>query len=65
MSYVTQITTWPVTVVSPDIQHTIATFYELADSKDVNAGLRMANEVFAPNATLIAASGTFRGQGEY
>jgi hypothetical protein len=61
MSYVTQETIWPVAVISPAIQHVIATFYELADSKDVDAGARMAKEVFTPDATLIAASGTFRG----
>ncbi|CAI6099520.1 unnamed protein product [Clonostachys chloroleuca] len=48
-------------------QHTkdlIATFYELADSREPDAGTRMATEIFTKDAIWITANGTFKGFSE-
>ncbi|KAH7146782.1 hypothetical protein B0J13DRAFT_524523 [Dactylonectria estremocensis] len=46
------------------IKDLIATFYELADSRELDAGTRMATEVFTEDAVWISANGTFKGFSE-
>jgi hypothetical protein len=52
---------WLSDSVGQHIKDLIATFYELADSKELDAGTRMATEVFTKDAVLITANGTFQG----
>lgn len=61
MTYVTHSTKWLSEKISQDTKDLIARFYELADSRQSDAGCLMANEVFSNDATLIAANGTHRG----
>jgi len=62
MSYTTENTIWPEQQpVDPSIRDLIALFYELADDKAAEAGSRLASEVFAENASMIAATGKFQG----
>ncbi|KAK1761941.1 hypothetical protein QBC33DRAFT_502148 [Phialemonium atrogriseum] len=61
MSYVTKEATWPATTLQKGVKEVIARFYELADSKEPDAGPRIANEVFTKDATLVSVSGTFQG----
>lgn len=66
MSYVTKEATWPATTLQKGVKEVIARFYELADSKEPDAGPRIANEVFTKGATLVSVSGTFQGfSGKY
>uniref|UniRef100_A0A0C4DIR7 Uncharacterized protein n=1 Tax=Fusarium oxysporum (strain Fo5176) TaxID=660025 RepID=A0A0C4DIR7_FUSOF len=52
---------WLSDSVSQHIKDLIATFYELADSRELDAGTRMATEVFTKDAVWITANGTFKG----
>jgi hypothetical protein len=63
MSYVTQATVWPEPVsLDGAVKDVLGLFYQLADDKSSQAGPRMASEVFTPDATLLAATGVFRGK---
>ncbi|KAH7131832.1 hypothetical protein B0J11DRAFT_612041 [Dendryphion nanum] len=64
MSYVTTDTVWPSLSLSIQTRYLIATFYEIADKKDDDAGDRIANEIFAENGVLVAPNGTFKGSKE-
>ncbi|KAH7002657.1 hypothetical protein EDB80DRAFT_616073 [Ilyonectria destructans] len=55
---------WLPDSVGQHIKDLVATFYELADSKELDAGTRMATEVFTKDAELITANGTFQGFSE-
>lgn len=61
MRYPIKNTVWLSDSIGQDIKDLVATFYELADCKEANAGPRMATEVFTKDAVLVSASGTFRG----
>lgn len=61
MSYVTEHTKWLSDAISQETKHLIARFYELADSKQPDAGQLMATQVFSKEATLVAANGTHKG----
>lgn len=61
MSYVTEHTKWLSEAISQETKELIARFYELADSKQADAGQLMATQVFSKEATLVAANGTHKG----
>lgn len=61
MSYVTEHTKWLSEAISQETKQLIARFYELADSKQPDAGQLLATQVFAKEATLVAANGTHKG----
>ncbi|RKK07105.1 hypothetical protein BFJ63_vAg14372 [Fusarium oxysporum f. sp. narcissi] len=61
MHYSTEGAQWLSDSVSQHIKDLIATFYELADSRELDAGTRMATEVFTKDAVWITANGTFKG----
>ncbi|KAH6867681.1 hypothetical protein B0T10DRAFT_524260 [Thelonectria olida] len=61
MRYPIEGTHWMSDSVGQHIKDLVATFYELADSKESDAGTRMATEVFTEDAVLITANGTFQG----
>jgi hypothetical protein len=61
MSYVTENTLWLSDHISADAKALIARFYELADSKQADAGLLMATEVFSSDAVMISPGGTYTG----
>ncbi|SCO84284.1 uncharacterized protein FRV6_08411 [Fusarium oxysporum] len=57
-------TIWVSESVSPEIKILISSFFELADSKDPEAGRQLATSVFAKDAVFVSASGTFQGYQE-
>ncbi|KAM5357063.1 hypothetical protein ACJZ2D_016654 [Fusarium nematophilum] len=64
MSYVTNTTVWLSGNASEEVKGLIARFYELADSKRVDAGDIIATQIFTKDATLISPNGTFQGAKE-
>ncbi|KAK1640692.1 hypothetical protein BDP81DRAFT_167082 [Colletotrichum phormii] len=64
MSYVTNATAWLSDSINSQTKSLIAAFYELADSKEEDAGHRLSTEVFSNDATFISPSGTFHGSTE-
>ncbi|KAF5023724.1 hypothetical protein F66182_4228 [Fusarium sp. NRRL 66182] len=61
MSYVTENTRWLSNEISQDVKDLVARYFALADSKDSDAGHRMATEVFTESATVVGANGTLKG----
>ncbi|KAF4493697.1 snoaL-like domain containing protein [Fusarium agapanthi] len=64
MSYVTENTIWLSDKTSQSVKDTITRFYQLADSKQADAGPLMATEVFSPDGVLHSPNGTFTGASE-
>jgi hypothetical protein len=61
MNYVTENTLWLSDRISDEAKALIARFYELADSKQADAGQLMATEVFSGDAVMITPGGTYTG----
>lgn len=61
MSYVTESTVWLSDGISQDIRDLIARFYELADSRQSNAGPLMASEVFTHDGIFKSSTGAHTG----
>ncbi|KAH7159415.1 hypothetical protein B0J13DRAFT_432830 [Dactylonectria estremocensis] len=61
MSYVTEATAWLSDDINDHVKALIARFYELADSKQPDAGHLMASEVFTDDAVLISPQGRMAG----
>ncbi|KAJ5532320.1 hypothetical protein N7494_008872 [Penicillium frequentans] len=61
ISYVTEDTKWMSDQITGNNKDLIARFYELADSKQSDAGQLMATEVFSEDAALSTPGGTFKG----
>jgi hypothetical protein len=53
MTYTTEGTVWPEDPIPEKIKALIDRFYIIADLKAPEAGPRLAEEIFAPNATLV------------
>ncbi|RSL96333.1 hypothetical protein CDV31_013511 [Fusarium ambrosium] len=64
MSYVTKGAIWLSAEISQDVKDVLAKYYELADSKDLDAGHLMATRIFTENAILVGPNGTLRGSKE-
>ena len=54
-------TVWPLTRISDEAKSLLSRFLSLLDLKDPEAGKLMVKEIFAPDATLVASNGTFKG----
>lgn len=61
ISYVTEDTKWMSDQITGNNKDLVARFYELADSKQSDAGQLMATEVFSEDAALSTPGGTFKG----
>ncbi|KAJ5810315.1 uncharacterized protein N7503_002533 [Penicillium pulvis] len=61
ISYVTEGTKWMSDQITGNTKELVARFYELADSKQSDAGQLMATEVFSEDAALSTPGGTFKG----
>ncbi|KAF7133926.1 hypothetical protein CNMCM5793_005392 [Aspergillus hiratsukae] len=61
MSYVTENTKWMSDQITGNTKDLVARFYELADSKQSDAGQLMATEVFSEDAVLFTPGGTYKG----
>lgn len=61
MTYVTENTQWLSKDITPEAKTVVARFYELADSRQSDAGHLMASEVFTQDAVLVSPNGTFQG----
>ena len=61
MDYPTASTQWPSPEPSSEIKHLINLLFSLADSKETNAGDRMAAEVFAEDGKFLLPTGSFSG----
>jgi hypothetical protein len=61
MSYVTENTKWMTDQITGNTKDLVARFYELADSKQSDAGQLMATEVFSEDAVLSTPGGTYKG----
>ncbi|KAJ6017889.1 hypothetical protein N7451_001268 [Penicillium sp. IBT 35674x] len=64
ISYVTENMKWMSDQITGNTKDLVARFYELADSKQSDAGQLMATEVFSEDATLSTPGGTFKGFSE-
>ncbi|KAI9836765.1 MAG: hypothetical protein M1819_000930 [Sarea resinae] len=64
MGYTTENTVWPAHPIPSSIQHLIERFYVLADLNSPEAGDRLAEEVFAEEATLMGVGSKFTGSQE-
>ncbi|KAH8885886.1 hypothetical protein GQ53DRAFT_845261 [Thozetella sp. PMI_491] len=64
MRYPIESTAWLSERMGENVKNLIATFYELADSRESDAGARMAADVFSSDAVLVSAHATFRGSAE-
>jgi hypothetical protein len=61
MSYVTEDTIWMSDQITGKTKGLVARFYELADSRQSDAGQLMATEIFSEDATLFTPGGKFTG----
>jgi hypothetical protein len=61
MSYVTENTKWMSDQITGNTKDLVARFYELADSKQSDAGQLMTTEVFSEDAVLFTPGGTYKG----
>lgn len=61
MNHAIDKTVWPAATLNNGVKDLITKFYQLADSKQPDAGARMASEVFSKNAILLSPNGTFQG----
>ncbi|KAL4801509.1 hypothetical protein BDV18DRAFT_164924 [Aspergillus unguis] len=61
MAYITENTQWMSDPISQETKDLIARFYQLADSKQSDAGHRLATEVFSEDALLSTPHGRFNG----
>ncbi|KAH6990181.1 hypothetical protein EDB80DRAFT_882189 [Ilyonectria destructans] len=64
MNHAIDKTVWPAATLNNGVKDLITKFYQLADSKQPDAGARMASEVFSKDATLLSPNGTFQGSSE-
>ena len=61
MGYPTAATMWPTPEPSKKIKDLVDLFFTLADTKDDNAGERLATKVFAEDAVFSSARGVYEG----
>ena len=65
MGYPTAATMWPTPEPSKKAKNLVDLFFTLADTKEDNAGERLATEVFTEDAVFSSSRGVYEGsQGE-
>lgn len=61
-----QDTSWPAIPISSDGKNLIQRFFELVDNPDKNSGQQLAEEIFAEDGVMVAATGKAIGsEGTY
>ncbi|BCS23671.1 uncharacterized protein APUU_40115A [Aspergillus puulaauensis] len=64
MGYPTGSTIWPISQCSDDIKKLVDRLFTLADTKTVDAGDLLAQEVFSAEGQFLSPQGTFTGSNE-
>ncbi|EXJ66769.1 uncharacterized protein A1O5_09964 [Cladophialophora psammophila CBS 110553] len=57
-------TSWPSTAVPKAVQDLLDYFFSLMDTNSDEAGLKLIEDIFTPEATFISSSGVFKGSAE-
>ena len=54
-------TSWPSATVPKAAQDLLDYFFSLMDTNSDEAGLKLVEDIFTPDATFISSSGVFKG----